>query len=226
MSQFFVIDGTDGSGKGTQVSLLEKRLKDAGHDVLVVDFPQYGNKSAALVEEYLNGAFGSASEVTPYQASVFYAADRFAAKGNMQKHLDSGGIILSNRYVSGNQIHQSGKIKDRSELDRFLTWLDHFEYELMNIPRPDHVFFLDVPPWISDTLVEGKESRSYIENGKTKDIHEADPQHIQDAYDRAKELVKRYDEWESVSCVRDSHMRTREDIRDELYQKITDYIGR
>jgi len=36
---------------------LIKRLKEEGQRVAEIDFPQYGQKSAALVEEYLNGEF-------------------------------------------------------------------------------------------------------------------------------------------------------------------------
>lgn len=32
---FFVIEGTDGTGKGTQFELLTKRLVEAGHKVAV-----------------------------------------------------------------------------------------------------------------------------------------------------------------------------------------------
>ena len=56
--KFIVIDGTDGSGKGTQANLLVEKLKEQGYDVEIADFPQYGDKSAALVEEYLNGKYG------------------------------------------------------------------------------------------------------------------------------------------------------------------------
>ena len=39
--KLIVIDGTDGSGKATQVALLVKRLKKDGKIVKVVDFPEY-----------------------------------------------------------------------------------------------------------------------------------------------------------------------------------------
>jgi len=73
--KFIVIDGTDGSGKATQTELLVQKLKQQGYEVEVADFPQYGKKSATLVEEYLNGNFGSAKEVGPYRGSIFYAVD-------------------------------------------------------------------------------------------------------------------------------------------------------
>ena len=71
--KLIVIEGTDGSGKGTQTDLLISRLKNEGFEVEKADFPRYGNKSAGMVEEYLNGKFGSADEVGPYRASIFYA---------------------------------------------------------------------------------------------------------------------------------------------------------
>ncbi|MBP7006952.1 MAG: hypothetical protein KBB16_02735, partial [Candidatus Pacebacteria bacterium] len=39
--KFIVIDGTDGSGKATQVALLMKHLKQDGYKVKVIDFPDY-----------------------------------------------------------------------------------------------------------------------------------------------------------------------------------------
>lgn len=218
---FFVIDGTDGSGKGTQTKLIIERLKKDKYDVLEVDFPQYGQKSAALVEEYLNGRFGSADEVTPYQASIFYACDRFAASKKMKEHLEKGGVIISNRYVSSNQIHQSGKIKDEGELEVFLNWLDDLEFNIFKIPKPKKVFFLNVPYLIGQELVGKKNKREYIEGGKTHDIHEASKDHLKDAYVRACSLAKKYDYWEEINCVDENQaMRSIEDIHEEIYSLI------
>ena len=74
--RFIVIDGTDGSGKATQTALLVEELKVSGYKVEMTDFPQYGTKSAGLIEEYLNGKYG---KVGPEAASIFYAIDRFDA---------------------------------------------------------------------------------------------------------------------------------------------------
>jgi dTMP kinase len=105
--RLIVIDGTDGSGKKTQIALLEKHLKEQGYEVEKIDFPQYGHKSAGLVEEYLNGDYGQANEVTPYQGSLFYALDRYAASFTMKKWLAEGKVVLCDRYVSANMGHQA-----------------------------------------------------------------------------------------------------------------------
>ena len=42
-----VFEGTDGSGKATQSQLLFERLQREGVDCRKLDFPRYGEKSAA-----------------------------------------------------------------------------------------------------------------------------------------------------------------------------------
>jgi len=221
--KFFVIDGTDGSGKGTQTRILIEKLKNEGYNVLEVDFPQYGKKSAGMVEEYLNGKFGDFDEVSAYQASIFYACDRFSASRDMKKHLENGGIILGNRYVSSNQIHQSSKITDKEELDKFLVWLEDLEFNIFKIPKPDRVFFLNMPYEIGQKFVKKKstEERSYIENDEKVDIHESSKNHMRDAYMRACELVDRFDYWTEVKSVKqDGELKTIEKINDEIYNLI------
>ena len=116
--KFIVLDGTDGCGKATQTERLVDRLKDEGHSVFMLDFPQYGERSATLVEDYLNGRFGSAEEVGPYRASIFYACDRFVASAEARERIRNGEICISNRYVSASMGHQTGKIADSLERDK------------------------------------------------------------------------------------------------------------
>ena len=53
-----------------------------------------------------------------------------------------GSIILADRYVSSNAIHQMVKLS-RDQWDSFLTWLDDYEFEKLGLPRPDLVLYLD-----------------------------------------------------------------------------------
>jgi dTMP kinase len=190
--KLIVLEGIDGSGKTTQMKLLVAYLQKQGADVLVMDFPQYGSASAGLVEMYLNGAFGEAKDVTPYQASIFYAADRFAAKVKMHAHLAKGGVIVSNRYATANAVHQAGKIKNKKQRDTFLTWLEELEYGIFGIPRPTVVLFFDVPEAVSHTLVGRKQKRSYLMGSATHDIHERDAQHLKDSRAAARYVAKKY----------------------------------
>ena len=79
MGKLFVIDGTDGSGKQTQFDKLKERLSKDGVEYKTVSFPNYDSPSSSLVKMYLSGEFGTnAQEISPYIASTFYAADRYA----------------------------------------------------------------------------------------------------------------------------------------------------
>ena len=221
--KFIVIAGTDGSGKATQMKLLIERLKNKGYDVETTDFPQYGHKSAALVEEYLNGKFGPAEEVGPYRASIFYACDRYAASFKIKEWLDEGKIVVSNRYVSANVGHQGGKIKNIQERNKYLDWLFDLEFNIFKIPKPDKNILLYMPPEIGQQLVDQKDLREYIENGKMKDIHEADLKHLRDAADAYLYAAEKYD-WDKIDCAPSRKLRTREDISDEIWKKVIKLI--
>ena len=224
--KLIVIDGTDGSGKETQTNLLAKKLKTKKLEVKVVDFPQYGKKSASLVEEYLNGKFGSPKEVGPYRASIFYACDRYAASFYMNKWLEQGKIILSNRYTSANAGHQAGKIKNKKERDKFLEWLEHLEFNIFKIPKPDENIFLFMPPEIGQQLVDKKNPRAYL-NGNKRDIHENDLNHLKDASEAYQYVAEKYN-WFTINCAPDrtiDSLRTPEDIHEEVYSCVKERLG-
>lgn len=221
--KFIVIDGTDGSGKTTQIKLLVKKLKENGYEVEIADFPQHGHKSAALVDEYLNGKFGPAEEVGPYRASIFYACDRYEASFKIKKWLEEGKIVISDRYVSANVGHQGGKIKDIKERNKYLEWLFDLEFNIFKIPKPDKNILLYVPPEIGYHLIDQKDLRGYIENNKMKDIHEADLKHLMDAADAYLYAAEKYG-WDKIGCAPGGKLRTREDISDEIWEKVIKLI--
>jgi len=110
--KLIVIDGTDGSGKATQVALLVKRLKKEGKTVKIVDFPEYyKNFFGAFIGHCLSEQYYKFLNVHPKIASVLYAADRWESSEELRNWLKKGHIVIANRYVSANQIHQAGKIK-------------------------------------------------------------------------------------------------------------------
>ena len=99
--RLIVIDGTDGSGKATQVKLLQTRLKKEGYRVKTLDFPQYQeNFFGGFIGECLTGDHGNFVSLDPYIASVLYAADRFQSKEKILGWLKKGEIVILDRYVS------------------------------------------------------------------------------------------------------------------------------
>ena len=126
---FVVIDGIDGSGKGTQIELVAQSLESQGKKVKVLDFPRYGETSAFMVEKYLNGEYGK--NISAKQASIFYAIDRFQSYHDNKQNFTDFDYILSNRYVSANMIHQAGKIENQEERNDFLNWVSDLEYNIL-----------------------------------------------------------------------------------------------
>jgi dTMP kinase len=218
---FGVLEGTDGSGKGTHTDLLIERLRREGYQVEKADFPQYGSWSAQFVERYLRGEFGTAKEVSAKKASLFYALDRFAAAPQINRWLEEGKIVISNRYTSANKGHQLGKINDPGEMNHFLSWLNELEYQILGIPVPDITLFLHMKPEIGQRLVDQKAQREYI-HGAKRDIHEKDLDHLRNA-ERAFLYCLDHDRsenWKKITCFEQDKPRTIEVIHEEVYQAL------
>lgn len=154
MGKLIVLEGLDGSGKSTQLDLLEKNLNDLKINIKKVSFPEYERESSAPVRMYLNGEFGSnPNDVNAYAASVFYAVDRYASfKLSWEDFYNNGGTVISGRYTTSNIIHQCSKLRDEEKED-FINWLYDLEFEKMAIPKPDLVIFLDMPIEVSQKLL-------------------------------------------------------------------------
>lgn len=221
--KLFVIDGTDGSGKQTQYNKLIERLEKEKIQFMKLSFPRYDSPSSSLVKMYLAGEFGeNAKDVSPYIASTFYAADRYAAyKQEFEEYYKNGGLILADRYTTANMVHQAGKIQDKQEREKFLDWLCDLEFNIYGIPEPTKTFFLNMPPEYALKLMENRENK--ITHESKKDIHERDKSHIIDSYNAACDLVKKYG-WYEVKCIRDGQIRSIEDIHEEIFEKIRSYI--
>lgn len=208
--KFIVIDGTDGSGKTTQLQLLASKLSAENYDVEIADFPQYNTKSAGMVEEYLSGKYGGADDVNPYAASLFYSVDRFDASLQIRKWLNEGKIVISNRYISSNFAHQGGKIDNPLERKLFFDWLSEIEYKIFNIPKPDLYLILHVEAEISQKLAQNRQREDW--KGKTKDIHEDNLQHLKKAEQAYLDIAQNLPDFRLIKCTRNNEIMSREDI--------------
>jgi dTMP kinase len=221
--KLIVIDGTDGSGKATQVELLTKKLKSEGKIVKIVDFPEYyKNFFGAFVGHCLSEQYYNFLNVHPKIASIMYAADRWESSGEMRNWLKKGYIIIANRYVSANQIHQAGKIKNAKKRNNFMKWLDEMEYKVFDIPRPDITLYLDLPTKIVLQLLKNRESskmkRAYLK--KKKDVHEADVNFLINSRKSALKLVKEIPNFIKIDCAPKGEILSRGIIHEEVYEKV------
>ncbi|MGN0960971.1 MAG: dTMP kinase [Christensenellales bacterium] len=214
-----VIDGTDGCGKQTQAQVLLRRLLEAGYDVKLQSFPNYDSQSSGPVKMYLGGEFGDVNSLDPYQASSLYAVDRLCT---YNKHLkdfyENGGILILDRYTQANMIHQAGKLSNKSEVDKLLEWLNDFEFGTLKLPKPDRVFFLDVPIEVSLKLME---ERGIHKTGTAKDVHEQDPNHLKHAYNAGKYVGEKFG-WDMINCVDNGKLKSIEEISELIWSRVKD----
>lgn len=219
MGILIAIDGVDASGKQTQSELLYKRLTEDGVKARLVSFPDYSSDSSALVKMYLNGDFGKdPGDVNAYAASTFFAADRFASYRRVWKSdYENGTVIIADRYVPSNMIHQASKLAER-EKPRFIDWLNELEYGIYGLPKPNVTLFLDMPPEYAQKLMADRENK--IDHSQKKDIHESSGEYLRASYENAVYVSKRAG-WTRISCVSGGNIRSVEDIHKEIYDKIT-----
>lgn len=217
--KLIVIDGVDASGKETQTNRLYERIKE-NKSITKIEFPNYNDDSSALIKMYLKGDFGgNAGEVNPYAASTFYAVDRFASyKKNWENLLNNGEIILADRYVTSNAIHQAVKCEGEKR-DEYLLWLEDFEYNKLALPKPDLVIFLDMPTDYAFKLMSAR----YDGDENKKDIHERDNEYIKKCYNAAVYACEKLG-WSRISCVKEDKIRSIEDINDEIFDLIVSKV--
>ncbi len=224
MSKIFVIDGTDGSGKQTQLGKLIEDFEKEDIPYAKYSFPRYDSPSSSLVKMYLGGEFGEdAQAISPYVASMFFSVDRYACyKQEMEKAISDGKVILLDRYTTANMVHQAGKISDLQERDKFLDWLYDLEFNIMGLPLPTEVFFLDMPIEKSEELMKNRPNK--ITHELQKDIHEKNEEHLKAAYSAGIYVAKKYG-WYHVKCVdSDNNIRTIEDIHSEIYEEVKKHL--
>lgn len=214
MGILIAVEGVDASGKQTQTELLYRHLTDKGIDVRRLSFPMYDSDSSAGVRMYLNGELSdNAEDITAYEASSLFAADRFLSyKSDWGKDYESGKLILCDRYVGSNMIHQACKLGD-GEKDKFLDWLDDFEYGIYSLPRPDVTLFLDMPPEKGRELIAAR--RNKINNSEQHDIHERDNDYLEKSYYNACAVADKFG-WTRINCADGDKIRTVEDIGREI----------
>ena len=212
-----VIEGVDGSGKQTQTQLLHDRLKD-NFKIRRLTFPDYNSDTSALVKMYLGGEFGNKPEsVNAYASSSFYAVDRIGGYlKDWHEDYERGDFILCDRYTTSNAVHQAGKLSGKDR-DDYLDWLFDYEYRLLGLPKPDLVFFLDVPPEVSRELMKNRNNK--ITGESEKDIHESNADYITKSYENALYVAKKCG-WIVIDCVKNGKLRSIEDINDEIYNLV------
>lgn len=219
-SKLIVIEGLDGSGKGTQSELVTQALVDRGFKVKKLTFPDYDSPTSSLVKMYLGGELGDTpDDVNAYAASSFYAVDRVASFIKYwKKDYEECDYIVADRYVTSNIIYQMSKVAD-SERDEYIKWCEDYEYNRLCVPRPDIVIYLDMPPAVSQKLMSGR----YNGDESKKDIHEKNMNFLLSCRKSALYALEKLS-WVHISCADNDEPKSIETITQQILDTIDEKL--
>ncbi len=222
--KIIVIEGTDCSGKETQAKLLEKRLNDLGKKSINFSFPMYDTPTGKIIAGPYLGKEGfeesyfpeGAADVDPEVAMLLFAADRIYNIDKIEEDLESNEVVILDRYVESNMAHQGGKITDEQTRKDLYNKIDKLEYGMLSVPRPDLTIFLYMPYEYACIL---KQNRAEKPDG-----HENSKEHLINAEKAYLELAEMYN-YKIVNCVKDGLIRTKEEIAEEVYEIVNEYVN-
>ena len=156
---FIVFEGLDGSGKGTQISMLAKRLESEGAKLAITAEPtQFA--TGGLVRD----ALGGLTRRTQSELAGLFLADRIAHCSNpvsgIGALLKDGCTVICDRYYYSSFAYQG--------MDTDLKWVMDSNLNCPDIIKPDVCVFLDVPPEECDRrIAAGRASREFFEQIET-----------------------------------------------------------
>jgi dTMP kinase len=215
---FIVLEGIDGSGKGTQAGRLAETAVAAGRTVASFSFPLYDdNPFSRAIGQYLNGELGALDDVHPALSALLYACDRFHARPELERAIAERDLVVCDRYVGSNLAHQGSQLAG-AERERLLEWLLEVEYGEFRLPKPDLVVLLDAHPKLARELVAKKGARSYT--SLEADILESDEAHGDASREIYLELARR-DDWHVVGTAReDGRVRGIDEIAADIWAAV------
>lgn len=208
--KLIVFSGLDGAGKRTQAALLCTALRKRGYKVGSIAFPRYQTKTGKVVRKLLF----SDLPTDPKEMFIPYAIDRYAAlKQLTNPRLDA---LILDRYVPDNIAYLAAKLhlagSSANKINEAIRWGEQFEYEILGLPRPGHVIFLDVPPNIAS-----RHKLKYVTKlGRAKDKHEHDKALLVEVHKVCIRFSKKYPHWHRIACAQNGTILSKKTIHDKI----------
>lgn len=146
-----VIEGTDGSGKSTQIERLKRWIEDQSYGVMVSEW-----KTSKFIADAINDA-KDRNLLNATTFSLLYAAD-FADRLEQViiPALKAGFVVILDRYIY--TAYARDVVRGHN-----IEWLKNlYDYA----PEPDMVFYLDVPIEILLKRIIGTTGLDYWESGR------------------------------------------------------------
>lgn len=174
IDNLIVVEGSDGSGKTVQTTLLADAINnEMGKGFAkILNFPDYDSKTGQLIQHMLSGGYGSdAKELNPYFTSPMYSLDRYQYLQKLKKEYGHIHVGICNRYTMSNLIHQGARISDNDEFISYWNWLYDFEFNKLGLPKPNNIVYLWLPAEVSlmNIRKRNKETNRIIDINETEE---------------------------------------------------------
>jgi dTMP kinase len=133
---FITLEGSEGSGKTSQITPLAGRLKSAGYDVLTTREPGgtlIGDQVRDILFSMDNTNMGARTETLLFQSARAQLVDQVIIP-----HLEEGGVVISDRFADSTIAYQGyGRGLDLTQLEALLAFAT-------NRLKPDLTLLLDI----------------------------------------------------------------------------------
>jgi dTMP kinase len=209
----FVVEGGDGAGKQTQVARLVARLVQEGFPVRSIDYPHDAAKFGLLIREVLGGQRGNMRDVSPLVFAAVYGVNREDHQPVLAYWKLKGVNVVLDRYMTANFGHQASKYSSDEERKAAIAALATFEQRWLDLPKPDRVTYLNLPPSLALAAMQTDGTR------KALDEHEKAGIEYKNNVRRAfLWCCENLDGWAEVPCANPSEEQRL--TRDEVHEAV------
>jgi len=136
--KLFTFEGSEGSGKSTQIELLADELEGMGHEVIVTREPG-GTEIGEEIRHLLIHNSAGANMTPEAELLLFAAARAQLVRQVILPALETGKIILCDRFLDSTTVYQGAA---RSIASDPVSYINQFAAAAIT---PDLTFILDVP---------------------------------------------------------------------------------
>lgn len=162
---YICLEGVDGSGKSTQIQMLENWLSQLGYPVLAIYEP-----TDSAVGEIIRNMLRNPQASTPnFQKTLalLFAADRMLLMDKIQKAEESGQIVISDRCFYSSLVYQDHK--------EWISQINHY------VQKPDMVILMDLEVETALKRCEGKdhfENKVFLEKIRIRYLKMGEKEHF------------------------------------------------
>ena len=142
---YICLEGIDGSGKSTQINLLEKWLKDIGQEVFMVREPTESDVGV-LLRRMLESSKAT-EENFQRTLALLFAADRTILMEDIQEAESAGKVVISDRCYYSSMVYQNDS-----------EWISQIN---KHVKKPDITILIDLE---IETAMERCEGKDHFEN--------------------------------------------------------------